>query len=168
MLHSKTPAVKKRAPVTTRSVSLRRASAADHHTGEQYSKTGRKKTKASLKKQSIMEYSPGFPQYTKSLRSCTVNRAKMLLKSYLWIKCQMNTRNPFPDNVQTMSRPCPDQIMSRPCLQPLSRPDHVQTISTTLVQTRPCPGHVYNPCPDQTMSRPCLQPFPHSEHLSVL
>ena len=43
--------------------------------------------KASLQKRSIMEHSPGLPQNTKSLRSCSVDRAKMLLKCQLGIKC---------------------------------------------------------------------------------
>ena len=34
-----------------------------------------------------MEYSPGLPQDTKSLRSCSGDRAKMLLKCQLRIKC---------------------------------------------------------------------------------
>ena len=46
-----------------------------------------KTPKASPKKQSIMEYFPGHPQDTKPLRSCSGNRAKMLLKSDLGIKC---------------------------------------------------------------------------------
>ena len=35
-----------------------------------------------------MEYSPGLPQDTPSLRSCSVNRVKMLLKGQLRIKCR--------------------------------------------------------------------------------
>ena len=46
-----------------------------------------KTPKASPKKQSIVEYLPGLPLDTKPLRSCSGNRAKMLLKSHLWIKC---------------------------------------------------------------------------------
>ena len=38
-----------------------------------------KPPKASPKKRSIMEHSPGLPQDTKSLRSCSENRPKMLL-----------------------------------------------------------------------------------------
>ena len=34
-----------------------------------------------------MEYPPGLPQDTKSLRSCSGDRAKMLLKGQLRIKC---------------------------------------------------------------------------------
>ena len=36
----------------------------------------------SQKKRSIMEYPPGLPQDTKSLRSCSGNRAKMLLRGW--------------------------------------------------------------------------------------
>ena len=39
-----------------------------------------KTPKASPKKRFIVEYSPGLSQDTKSLRSCSGNRAKMLLK----------------------------------------------------------------------------------------
>ena len=39
MAHSTTPPLRKRAPLTTRSSSLRCVSAAEHHTAEQYSKT---------------------------------------------------------------------------------------------------------------------------------
>ena len=46
-----------------------------------------KTPKASLDEQSIMEYLPGLPQDTKSLRSCSGDRAKMLLKGQLRIKC---------------------------------------------------------------------------------
>ena len=46
-----------------------------------------KTTKASSKKLSIMEHSAGLPQDTKSLRICFGNRAKMLLKGHLGIKC---------------------------------------------------------------------------------
>ena len=47
---------------------------------------GQDKTpKASPKKQSIMEYLPGLPQVTKPLRRCSGNRAKMLLKSHLFV-----------------------------------------------------------------------------------
>ena len=34
-----------------------------------------------------MKHSPGLPQDTKYLWSCSVNWAKMLLKGHLWIKC---------------------------------------------------------------------------------
>ena len=85
--HANTPPVKKLAPLTTRSSSLRCLSAAEHQTAEQYSKTGKNKPpKVSSKKQSIMEYLPGLPQDTKRLRSCSGNRANMLLKSHFGIK----------------------------------------------------------------------------------
>ena len=41
----------------------------------------------SKKKRSIMKHSSGLPQDAKSLRSCTGNRAKVLLKGHLGIKC---------------------------------------------------------------------------------
>ena len=85
--HANTPPVKKLAPLTTRSSSLKCVSAAEHQTAEQYSKTGKKKPKASPKKQSIMEYLTGLPQDTKPLRRCSGNRAKMLFKSHFGIKC---------------------------------------------------------------------------------
>ena len=43
MLHSNTPPVRNRVPLTTRSSSLRCASTAEHHTAERYSKSGRTK-----------------------------------------------------------------------------------------------------------------------------
>ena len=48
MLHLNTPPVRNRSPLTARSSSLRCVSAADHHTAEQYSKTGRKKPQKQL------------------------------------------------------------------------------------------------------------------------
>ena len=45
-----------------------------------------KTLKTSLKKQSIMEHSGGLPKDTKPLRSCSGNRAMMLLKRHLGIK----------------------------------------------------------------------------------
>ena len=48
MSHSNTPPVRNRTPLTTRSSSLRCASAAEHHTAEQYSKTGRAKHRKHL------------------------------------------------------------------------------------------------------------------------
>ena len=79
MSHSSTPQARNRATLTVRSSSLRCVSAAEHETAEQYSNTP--------KKRSIMEHSPRLPQDTKTLRSCSGNRAKMLLKGHLWIKC---------------------------------------------------------------------------------
>ena len=79
--------VRKPAPLTAWSSSLRCVLAADHHNEKQYSKTGKGKTpKASPKKRSVMEYSPGLSQDTKSLRTCSVIRAKTLLKGHLGIK----------------------------------------------------------------------------------
>ena len=48
MSHSNTPPVRNRAPLTTRSSSLRCVSAAEHHTAEHYSKTGRTKQRKLL------------------------------------------------------------------------------------------------------------------------
>ena len=42
-----------------------------------------KPPKAPPKKQSIMEHLPGLPQNTKSLQSCSGNRAKMFVKGHL-------------------------------------------------------------------------------------
>ena len=55
---------------------------------------GQDKTpKASPKKRSIMEHSPGLPQGIKSLRSCSGNLAKMPLKGYLGITCHSQYYN---------------------------------------------------------------------------
>ena len=89
-IHSSTTPVKKLAPLVTRSCSLIKAriSAGDHHNAAQYSKTGMTKIlKASLQERSIIKYLIGLPQYEKPLRSWPGNRAKMLLKSHLIIKC---------------------------------------------------------------------------------
>ena len=48
MSHSNTPPVRNLALLTSRSSSLRRVSAAEHHTAEQYSKTGRTKPRKHL------------------------------------------------------------------------------------------------------------------------
>ena len=48
MSHSNTPPIRNRVPPTSRSSSLRSASAAEHHTAEQYSKTGRTKPRKHL------------------------------------------------------------------------------------------------------------------------
>ena len=83
------PPAKKQAPLTTRSSSLRCVSAAEHHTACRtvFLNWQDKTPKASPNEQSIMEYSPELPQDTKSLRSCSGNRAKMLPKGELRIKC---------------------------------------------------------------------------------
>ena len=55
---------------------------------------GQDKTpKASPKKRSLIEHSPGLPQDTKSFRSCSGNRSKMLLKGHLGIKCHSQYNN---------------------------------------------------------------------------
>ena len=82
MSHWNTPPVRNQAPLTALSSSLRCVSAAEHQT-ELQDKT----PKASLKKRSIMEHSPGLTQVTKSLRRCSGNWTKMLLKGHLRIKC---------------------------------------------------------------------------------
>ena len=46
-----------------------------------------KAPKASPEEQPIMENLPGLPEDTKSLRGCSGNRVKMLLKGNLGIKC---------------------------------------------------------------------------------
>ena len=48
MSHSNTPPVRNQAPLTARSSSLRCASAAEHYTAEQYSKTGKTKPRKHL------------------------------------------------------------------------------------------------------------------------
>ena len=53
MSHSNTPPVRKLAPLTTRSSSLRCVSAAEHHTTEQYSKTGRTEPRKNLRKNDL-------------------------------------------------------------------------------------------------------------------
>ena len=91
MLQSNTPPVRNQAPLTARSSSLRCECVTEHHIAQQYPKTGRTKSpKASPKKRSIMEHSPGLPQDTKSLRSCSGNRAKILLKYHLRINITPN------------------------------------------------------------------------------
>ena len=73
--------------MSTRSSSLRCVSAAEHYCRTVLQNGQDKTRKASPKKQSIMEYLPGLPQDTKPLRSCSGNRAKMLLKTHLRLKC---------------------------------------------------------------------------------
>ena len=81
--------VKKQEPLTARSSSLRCVSAAEHHTAEQYSQTGRRKLRLHLYREAIYH---GILARTSikiqlSLRSCSENRVKMLLKSHRGIKC---------------------------------------------------------------------------------
>ena len=85
--HSNTPPVKKLAPLTTRSSSLRCVSAAEHQTAEQYSKTGRTKPIKHLAKSSLSWNTCQDFLKVKQLRSCSGNRAKMLLKNHLGNKC---------------------------------------------------------------------------------
>ena len=77
--------VKKHAPLTTRSSSLRCVSAAEHHATLlnelQYGQD--KIQKASHQEQSIIKYLPGLYQDTNPLRSCSRNRMTMLLKKHL-------------------------------------------------------------------------------------
>ena len=69
-LHSSTTPVEKLAPLTTQSNSLRCVSAAQHHNGEQYSKTGRTKSRKHLTcmERLIMKYSSGLPHDPERLR----------------------------------------------------------------------------------------------------
>ena len=79
--------LKKIALLTTLSSSLTCESAVEHHTAEQYSKTGRTKLqKRSHKERPIMKYLPGLSHDTKPLRCSTGNRAKVLLKGHPSIK----------------------------------------------------------------------------------
>ena len=82
MSHSNTPTVIKRSPLTICS----RASHCWTVLQKVLQKGQGETTKASHKKLSIMKYSPRLPEYTKSLRSSSGNRAKMLLKCHLGIK----------------------------------------------------------------------------------
>ena len=59
-----------------------------------------KTTKASPKKRSIMEHSPRLPQDTKSIRSYSGNRVKMLLEGYLGINVTPN----IPSSSDSFSR----------------------------------------------------------------
>ena len=83
MSHSNAPPVRKRAPLTARSISFRCVWQPSTRLQNSTPTLAGKKTKACPKEWSIMEYSPGLPQDAKSLRSCSWNRAKMLLKCHL-------------------------------------------------------------------------------------
>ena len=83
--HSTTLPVRNRTPLTARYSSLRCVSAAEHHTVEQYSKTGRTKPRKHLPRCDLSW--PGLPQDTKSLRTCSRNQVKMLLNGHFGIKC---------------------------------------------------------------------------------
>ena len=97
MSNVNTPLVRKRAPLSTRSSSLRCICSRAPHCRTVLQKRKEKTPKAffyywqrnskSPKKRSIMEYSQGVPQDTMSLRSGTGKHAKMLLKGHLGIKC---------------------------------------------------------------------------------
>ena len=67
----KTPRVRKRPPMTTRSSSLRYVPAAEHHTAEQYSKTGRTKRRKHFLRSNLSWNTCRLPQETKPLRSCS-------------------------------------------------------------------------------------------------
>ena len=85
--HTQTyPQLKKLAPLTTRSTNLRCVSAAEHQMAEQYSKTGKTKPLKHLPR-SCLSRNTCQDSITKLLRSCSGNRAKMLLESHLGIKC---------------------------------------------------------------------------------
>ena len=71
--------------------SLSCVSVAEFHGAEQKLRNWQDRApKAFPKKQYIMEYSSRLPQDTKSLRSCSGTRAKLLRKSHLGIKCTPN------------------------------------------------------------------------------
>ena len=66
--HTQThPQVKKCSSLTARWISLRCVSAAEHHTAEQYSKTGRTKLPSKHLPRSIMEFSPWLPKVFEKL-----------------------------------------------------------------------------------------------------
>ena len=87
MSHSNTAPVRNLAPLSSRSSSLRciGSRAPDCRTVLQNWQD--KTPKGTHKQRSIMEHSPGLPQDTESLTSCSRNRAKMLLEGHLEIKC---------------------------------------------------------------------------------
>ena len=85
--HSNTPQLKKRAPLTTHGPVLRCVSAADHHTAESYSKAGKIKPRSNSHEAIYHGILARTSLRTNSLRSCSGNRAKMLLKNHLGIKC---------------------------------------------------------------------------------
>ena len=85
--------VKKLAPLTTWSNCLRCIGSRAPHFRTVLQNGQDKTSKASPKKQSIMEYLPGLPHDTKPWRSCSGNRAMMLLKSHLEIKCHSQYNN---------------------------------------------------------------------------
>ena len=72
-VHSKTHPARKRTPMTTRSSSLSNVGSRAPHWRTVLQNGQEKNTKASPKKQSIMEYSPGLPHDTNFLRSWSGN-----------------------------------------------------------------------------------------------
>ena len=87
MSHTNTPSVKNRnrAPLTARSSSRVCIGSRAPHCRTVLQNGQDKTPEASLKKWTIMEHSPGLPQDTKSLRSCSRNQAKMFLKGQFGI-----------------------------------------------------------------------------------
>ena len=87
MPHSNTHPVRKRPPLTAWSTSLRCVSAAEHQTAEQYSKTSRKKLQKPLPRSYLSWTHARTSSRFHVLRSCSGNRANLLLKGHLGIKC---------------------------------------------------------------------------------
>ena len=88
------PQLKKLSPLTTQSSSLMCVSTAEHHTTEQYSKTCRTKSLKHLPKSSL-SWNTCQDFLKKSYRRCSRNRAKMILKSHLGIKCHFQYNKVF-------------------------------------------------------------------------
>ena len=86
-LQSKTPAARKPALLTTLSSSLKCESAAEHHTAEQYSKTGMINCSKTISEGATDHEIPEILSHdTKPLSCSTGNKAKVLLKGHLSIK----------------------------------------------------------------------------------
>ena len=101
--HIQLTPVKKLAPLTTRSSTLRCVSADEHYTAEQHSKTGRTKPR-SIFQEAIY---PGIlartsTRYLKPLRSCSGNQVKMFLKSHLGIECHSQYNKVVTDTFNTI------------------------------------------------------------------
>ena len=82
----KPPPVRNQAPLTARSVNLRCVSSAEYYSAKQYSITS--KTKPQSISQEAIYYGTlanTFSRY--QVFDCSGNRAKMLLKGHLGIKC---------------------------------------------------------------------------------
>ena len=87
-LQLSTPPAKKQAPLTTRSSSLRCVLAAEHHTAEQYSKTGKTKLQKHLMMSNLSwNTHEDFLKIPSLWEADPGNQAKMLLKGQLRIKC---------------------------------------------------------------------------------